>query len=188
MQNNNNKEIEVKLLVSDLSELAEKIKTAGGILIQPEFFQRTVRFDTPEQSLEKDKIFLRIRTGDKNVVTLKKRIDGSELEKRGLKEREELETEVVDVDKIHQILNGLGFTREWIMEKYRADYRLGQVIISLDRLPFGNFAEVEGEPDKIEDAIQQLGLSKVERSALSYWGLFDEHKKRHNLSAENILF
>lgn len=100
MNKDNNKEIEVKLLVADFSGLAEKIKVAGGVLLQPEFFQRTVRFDTPEQSLEANKTFLRVRTGDKNVVTLKRRIDGSELEARGLKEREEVETEVGDTEKV----------------------------------------------------------------------------------------
>lgn len=188
MNKDNNKEIEVKLLVADFSGLAEKIKVAGGVLLQPEFFQRTVRFDTPEQSLEANKTFLRVRTGDKNVVTLKRRIDGSELEARGLKEREEVETEVGDTEKVRQILNILGFTREFIMEKYRTDYHLDETVISLDRLPFGNFVEVEGEPEEIETTIQKIGLTEAERSARSYWGLFDEYKKKYNLSGENIVF
>ena len=188
MSQNNNREIEVKLLVSDFSDLAEKIRAAGGVLLQPEFFQRTVRFDTPEQSLKSNKTFLRVRSGDQNVITLKRRIDGGELEAKGFKEREELETEIGDIEKVRQIINILGFTREWIMEKYRTDYRLGEVIISLDRLPFGIFVEVEGEPTDIEMAIQKLGLTEVARSIETYWGLFDEYKKKHNLSGENIVF
>ncbi|MFA5736980.1 MAG: CYTH domain-containing protein [Candidatus Paceibacterota bacterium] len=188
MLKNNNREIETKLLVSDLPTITKKIIAVGGILVQPEFFQRTVRFDTSDEKLKKEKISLRVRTGDKDVITLKKRIDGHKREKEGLKEREELETEVEDIAEIRQILINLGFTREWIMEKYRTNYKLGEAVISLDRLPFGCFVEVEGEPEEIESVIQKLELLEVERSAQSYWGLFEEFKKKTNLTVENILF
>ena len=74
MNKDNNKEIEVKLLVADFSGLAEKIKVAGGVLLQPEFFQRTWRFDTPNKGLEANKTFLASADWRKNVVTQKEEL------------------------------------------------------------------------------------------------------------------
>jgi adenylate cyclase class 2 len=178
-----NIEVEVKLIVRDLETIRDKVLASGGKQIHPEVLQRTVRLDTPEGDLQKKGIFLRVRTGDISVITLKSKKDNS-VYKSSL----ELETEVKSAEMAENIFRGLGYTEELIMEKYREDFELGDTVVSLDRLPFGNFVEVEGEPDKIEAVIKLLELESEERSTATYWHLHEEFNKANNLTDENIIF
>ncbi|MEK9183490.1 MAG: CYTH domain-containing protein, partial [Patescibacteria group bacterium] len=95
-----------------------------------------------------------------------------------------------DIKKAIEILNHLGFTKEHIMEKYRTEYKLGEVILALDKLPFGDYLEIEGEKEKIEKAISALGLDGDKRLICSYWHLFDDYNQEHGITApdENIFF
>lgn len=62
------------------------------------------------------------------------------------------------------------------------------MIISIDRLPFGNYAEIEGDEIKIEETIKLLDLENNERITVTYWDLHDRYNKEHGLSEENIVF
>ena len=172
-----NIEVEIKLLGVDFPKAKKQIMALGGKQIHAEVFQRTARFDTLNDDLEKQKTFLRVRTGAKSVITLK--------EKRGEKTSDyknslELETEVGDASIVEEILRHLGYNKEIIMEKYREDYELKGAIVSFDRLPFGNFVEVEGSPDQIEEVIKLLELEKAERSTSTYWHLHEGFNQKNN--------
>jgi inorganic triphosphatase YgiF len=65
-----NKEIEVKFKVNVLDQMAEKIKKAGGKGGE-EFFQKTIRLDTPNDDLEKRGVFLRVRKEIADTMTVK---------------------------------------------------------------------------------------------------------------------
>ncbi len=58
--------------------------------------------------------------------------------------RQEIEFEVSDFGAARRLLEALGYRVYTSYEKYRETYRLGQVIIALDEMPFGTFAELEG--------------------------------------------
>lgn len=158
--------------------IAKKAKKKG------EGFQRTIRMDTPDHDLEKQGTFLRVRTGGKNIVTLKKKIktDGDVFERR------ELETEVKDPEMLADIFANLGFTKRYIMEKYRIDYEYKNTKISLDELPFGVFVEIEGEPADIKNVANELSLDLLNKIVVTYWDLFEKYKKKTNLKGENIVF
>ena len=149
-----------------------------------EGFQRTIRMDTPDNGLEKQGTFLRVRTGGKNIVTLKKKIktDGDVFARR------ELETEVKDPKLLADIFANLGFTKRYIMEKYRIDYEYKNTKISLDELPFGVFVEIEGEPADIKNVANELNLDLSNKIVVTYWDLFEKYKKKTNRKGEDIVF
>lgn len=149
-----------------------------------EGFQRTIRMDTPDLQLEKHGTFLRVRTGFKNIVTLKKKIKGD----GAVFERRELETEVKDPDLLVDIFAKLGFTKQFIMEKYRIDYEYKNTKISLDELPFGIFIEVEGESNDIKNVATRLHLDLSSKIVVTYWDLFEEYKKKTKQKGKDIVF
>ena len=182
---NNLIEVEIKFQIPDLSILEEKIKAVGGRELHRNIFQQTVRMDTPEESLKKKGIFLRVRDGEKKIMTVKSKLPGSD---EKFKERQELEIEISDVAIAEKILIALGFTQKGIMEKYRTEYELEKTILALDHLPFGSYLEIEGDKNSIEKVIKMLGLENQERLVCTYWHLFNDYKKANNLTGENIVF
>lgn len=82
----------------------------------------------------------------------------------------------------------LGFDNEFIMEKYRKKFILPKAEITIDRLPFGNFAEIEADKDEIDRLTSILGINQSERITVTYWDLHDDYNIRHNLSEKNIIF
>ena len=66
---------------------------------------------------------------------------------------------------------------------------LGDVEISLDEMPFGNFCEVEGpDIDSIRGAAELLGLDWEKRSTLSYLALFTNLKEKLGLIMRDLTF
>lgn len=182
---NNLIETEVKFKIQDLEELEKKIKLVKGKELHRNVFQRTVRMDTSDEQLIKRGVFLRVRDGEKKIMTVKSKLSGGD---EKFKERQELEIEISDVKLAEKMMFELGFTKKWIMEKYRTEYELIGTILALDKLPFGNYLEIEGDKDSIEKAIRILGLENEERITNTYWHLFDDYKKENNLNGENIIF
>jgi len=182
---NNPIEIEIKFKIADLTGLEEKIKAVGGKELHHNVFQRTVRMDTPEESLRERGVFLRVRDGEKRVMTVKSKLAGSD---ERFKERQELEIEISDVSMAEEMLVTLGYAKKWIMEKYRTEYELAGTVLALDHLPFGDYLEIEGDKESIEEAITILGLEDQEKITCSYWHLFDDYKKANGLVGENIVF
>ncbi len=175
-------EVEVKFSISDVDSFNNKLRLIGASFIGSAF-QRTIRFDTPDNSLESDGKFLRVRSGFSDVITLKSKVVND-----SFFEREEIELNVSDINKMRLILNRLGFSNEFIMEKYRSKWLFNNITICVDKLPFGSFIEIEGDSDGIKSVIKELGLDFNNRLTVSYWDLFDDYKKRNNINAKNIVF
>jgi adenylate cyclase class 2 len=76
-----------------------------------------------------------------------------------------------------------------IYEKYRTVYELSGTLITIDEMPFGDFAEIEGiDRANIENVCNQLGLIWEHRSLESYAVLFEIVKKNLNLSFRDLTF
>lgn len=175
-------EIEIKFKIENPNFLRKILKNQGAKFLG-KTFERTFRFDTPDSKLEKNKKFLRIRTGFKNVITLKKKIKSKKFKKR-----EEIELEIADPEKMKIILEILGFTKIRVMEKYREKWRLHGVEIVIDKLPVGNFIEIEGKEKSIKEIVDILGLDFKNRITKTYWDLWKEYAKRKGIKEENITF
>lgn len=82
---------------------------------------------------------------------------------------------VNNFDTARKLLEALGYRVAVIYEKYRTTYKLGNVLVTLDEMPYGSFAEIEG-PDgvSIKAAADRLGLDWEKRIFDSYLALFDK--------------
>ena len=127
--------------------------------------------------LDTDRCALRLRQegGRGGVLTFKER-PGSEPE--AVKRRREIETEVADAAAASAVLEALGYRAALVYEKRRATYRLGGAEVVLDELPFGWFAEIEGEEIDILDAERRLELTTAENVHETYPELTVRHGLR----------
>ncbi len=178
------KEIEVKFKVADFEPFRKALKKRRAKFLG-RAFEKTIKFDTPNGFLRRHDLWIRTRSGFKNVLTLKEKVGR---ENKRFKQREETEIEISDIEKMGQILKRLGFSKTLIMEKYREKWRLENVEIVLDRLPFGNFMEIEGSPNSIKRTERILRLNQEERIIATYWHLWDGIRKKKGIKNENIVF
>ncbi|MEJ7709753.1 MAG: CYTH domain-containing protein [Pyrinomonadaceae bacterium] len=95
-----------------------------------------------------------------------------------MKSQREDETEVANAKEMIAVLEGLGYKPSLIYEKRRKTWNIGGVEVVLDELPFGLFAEIEGEEEDIISAEISLDLSQVPAEMRTYPELAAEHGKR----------
>jgi adenylate cyclase class 2 len=124
---------------------------------------------------------LRLRKiGDFTVLTYKEKVksDG------GPKRKIEYETSVADVEAMEHIIERLGYRLTAVYEKRRKYWRLGDVEVVLDELPFGLYMEIEGTIEAIEKAEKKLGLKEVEHEPRGYPRLTIKYGKMNGDVAE----
>ena len=163
------KEREIKIPVSDLDAVRERLLAVGADLHRPASLEANQVFDLVdvpvEQRLRSRRELLRLRSdGAGNWLTFKSapRFVGS------VKERVEHEFSVDDPTAARLLLESLGFEVAVRYEKVRETWRLDGCEVSLDRTPMGDFVEVEElaedlPPDRIVEVGRRCGLD-VERS------------------------
>ena len=178
------KEIELKFKIDKPDLIRKKLKKERAKFLG-KTFERTFKFDTKNNDLKEQGKFLRIRTGFKSTITFKRKIKPKD---KDFKEREEIELEISDPEKMKKILENLGFTKKWIMEKYREKWVLGNAEIVIDRLPFGNFIEIEGAKKAIQKTTKLLGLNLKDGITATYWGLWEDYRKSKGIKDGNIIF
>jgi len=178
------KEIEIKFKIDKPGLIRKKLKNQEAKFLG-KVFERTIKFDTKNNDLKKQGKFLRIRTGFENTLTFKRKIKPKDIK---FKEREEIELEISDPRKMKKVLENLGFTKKWIMEKYREKWQLNKVEIVIDKLPFGNFIEIEGTKKAIQKTAKILGLNMEGKITATYWGLWEDYCKKKGIKDENIVF
>jgi len=171
-------EVELKFPVEDFDTLVPILKNKGRKL-SPWYFEQNIVLDTQEQLLKEKDILLRLRKGLDHVLTLK----FPEVDTDGpVKKREELEAKVEDIYILEKIFKTLGFFPFLSYEKFRQKWELEDCKICLDILPFGNFIEIEG--DKIFQAAKILRLVVEQGTKKTYYELFQDFLKSHNLPLE----
>jgi adenylate cyclase, class 2 len=169
-------ETEVKIYVNNLEAVAGRLQAAGAILLTPRVFERNIRYENADESLTARGIIVRLRQDHRNRLTYK---EPSKAHEDGLTTRFEAEVEIDDFDTMALILERLGYHPHTTYEKYRTTYTLDGAEIVLDELPYGDFVEIEGQPDNIHRVIDKLGLIMAQRYRDNYLALFDN--VRHNL-------
>ncbi|MCA9911699.1 MAG: class IV adenylate cyclase [Anaerolineae bacterium] len=184
MSNTQHRETEVKIFTPNLHEIREKLEQLGARLLQERVFELNVRYDSSDGSLSSRGIVLRLRQDTQTRLTYK---SPGNIE-RGIVTREELEVALSDFDTMDIILAKLGYHPYMTYEKYRAVYQIGAVEVMLDELPYGNFIEVEGMAQDIEDILQTLGLHHAQRRTDSYTKLFDFVRHHLELHFQDLTF
>ncbi len=160
-------ETEVKIRLTEKAAILERIEHAGLTLSVARQFEANTLYDTPDQSLRGREMLLRLRQiGDKAVVTWK-----GPGHPGPYKSRPELETSVGSIEILGEILMQVGYQPFFRYEKYRTEFvrqnRLG--VVTVDETPIGDFLELEGPGDWIDEMAAQLGFSRQRLHAGELW-------------------
>lgn len=164
------KEIEVKFKIDEKDQIKEKLIGLGVSLSEP-YKQTTYGFFSVD-SIERG-IFPRIRDEKNNIVLTVKVKPKKET---NYFERMEYSMKIGNAKEGEDILRVLGFDDIRVFEKIRQESELLNTKIVLDELYFGNFIEIEGEKEDIENVIIKLGLDNKERITKAYLALEDDYK------------
>lgn len=183
---NMKKEIEVKIELT-----AEEFKNFVNNTDKIFNFERTYGYFKEDFLNIKEGVFPRIKyiEGEKKEIILtvkRKRNDNAQFF-----EREEMEVKIYEgesIDTLRELIKSMGFNKEIIFEKKRKNIFKNNIIISFDELPFGFFAEFEGEPEKIEHFLNEYNFSKKPRIVKAYLGLWEDYKKTHGIAEANCTF
>lgn len=178
-------EKEVKYHITDPIALIDKLKEQNAIF-SGYHLERTIRVDKPGWELSNAGTFIRLRSGFKNTLTLKE----ARKKESEVSERMEIEVEIDDVGLCQKLLQEIGLTESLIMEKYRMLWKIKDTLITIDELPFGIYAEIEGSIQSIKVISELLGLKYEERIIITYWEIYEElmkasHQKEYD---PNIVF
>ncbi len=182
-------EIEAKLKVESLAEVAAGISKLGGKLHQ-KVLQRDYYFDDAAESLMSSDRCLRLRcqsTGshEKVVLTYK-----GPKEKTRLKKRQEINVVVEDADSAEKLAVALGYEKALSFEKKREIWLLDDCQVCLDELPLlGRFVEIEGpDEEKIARLQEKLGLGDIPHIPKSYATLMREKLEHEGTGKREIYF
>ena len=179
-----NYEQEAKFYIARLPDLESKLKALQASLKHPRVFESNLRFDFPDRRLTGKRQVLRLRQDERARLTFKGPTDPAQ----EISSRPEIEFEVSSFANARALLEALGYEISVMYEKYRTSYELNGCEITLDEMPYGTFAEIEGpNAAAIRGAANLLGLKWTARSRESYLMLF-ERLRQGGLSARNLSF
>lgn len=178
-------EVEAKFHVSDLFRIAARLAELSAEVEHPRVLEQNWRYDTSDRSLEANWQILRLRVSHNVMLTYKGRSEAVD----GTSQRPEYQTEVGDVAQTRLLLKALGYEVSGYYEKYRTEYRLDGMMITLDEMPFGDFVEIEGESvPAIQKLAADLGLDWEANITENYMLLFERMKQVLGLEIEEISF
>jgi predicted adenylyl cyclase CyaB len=154
-------EVELKSAVDDVDRRRAAIESAGATLVFAGRLEDR-RYDTYDRALAARDHVLRVRIYRANGESR------AELDWKGptrrdgqYKLREEVGTTVSDADALVTMLEQLGYEISVAIDREIAQYDLDGTMIRFERYPrMDDLVEVEGVPDRIEHAIDVLGLPR----------------------------
>ncbi len=183
--NRNDTEVEAKFYLGDPDGLRRRLEALGAVLAHPRVHEVNLRFDLPDGSLTRERRVLRLRRDSRAVLTFK----GPTQPGAEVAVRQEIESEVADFDACRRLLEALGYQVSVMYEKFRTTYRLEEMEIVLDELPYGAFCEIEAaDGDSIHRLAGQLGLDWAARITMSYLALFDQLKRARGWAIRDLSF
>lgn len=161
-----------KLTMAEAARLRKRLRETGAARRGVEFEENTLYAGA---NLATGRRILRLRrVGDGALLTLKEQSPSAS----DIKMRREEETAVADAGALASILSALGYEPALVYEKRRETWELGRVEVVVDELPFGLFAEIEGDAEAIHEAERRLGLTEVTAESKTYPQLTREHGTR----------
>lgn len=181
------KEIEVKIRVPDRAAILDRVRGLGLTVRVPRRFESNILYDTTDKTLQRQGMLLRLRqSGGTCVITWKGAGTPSQY-----KSRPELETSIGSIETLDQILGRLGYHRSFRYEKYRtefADDGNARGVVTLDETPIGNFLELEGPGDWIDETARRLGFSQQNYVLDSYGRLYLADCARRGVEPKDMVF
>jgi adenylate cyclase, class 2 len=180
-----NIEVEVKFYLHDLAVTRNLVEKTGGIFEKRDT-ETNLRLEDRHFSLFKRKSLLRLRhTQDHNLLTYKGKVNAPD---SGCKVYNEIEVMVSDFQNMIGILENIGYRQVQRYEKIRETYRVRNVLLCLDTMPYGNFMEIEGDPKEIKETAENLGFKWKDRILGNYLSIFEQLKNKFNLGFNDVTF
>ncbi|MBN2330378.1 MAG: class IV adenylate cyclase [Candidatus Aenigmarchaeota archaeon] len=175
-------EIEVKFRVDDPGTIIERLKRVGARKVD-DGFERNIKFDRKCRLLKAGSL-LRLRSyAGKADITYKKRLPSEKFMMR-----EEIILNVDSFERGKRLLEAIGFKPDFRYEKRRQTWEYNGAGILVDELVIGNFIEIEGTKEKIEETAGKLGLDMRDAIPMSYGELFIEHCKAKGVPLHDMVF
>jgi adenylate cyclase class 2 len=196
------REVEVKLLVSDIAEILPRIHKLGAKSLGRVLEQNTL-FDTPDSGFRRSRRLLRLRRqtpapghgmrgGPHSAMLTSKAPPATPAAAapKGpvYKEAQENEADVGNIPGLTAALKAMGFRPGFRYEKYRTGFRLRSLHLDLDETPVGIFLELEGKPAEINRTARALGFSAKAYIRATYWTLYAADCRLHRRKPQNMLF
>lgn len=178
------REVEIKFVIDDLAAVESKLRALGFRQQTPRTYEMNTLYDLPGGVLRARGELLRLRRyGDSWKLTHKGQVSAGRH-----KSRAELETGVGDGEQMDGILRALGFAPSFRYEKFRSEWSDGAGHVVLDETPIGNYGEIEGPPEWIDQTARALAIADSKYITDSYAQLFFAWKRRNGSPAEEMTF
>lgn len=186
------RETEIKLEIRSPRVLRRRLSELGFRTVQARHFESNALFDFPDLRLWKARCLLRLRLADKQwTLTFK----GAPLRSRRYKIRKEIEIGIEEGCLLREILEILGLREAFRYEKYRTVYAQrvrGQKspgpLLVYDATPIGNYLELEGPQDWIDQIASQLGYQRKDYLTASYASLYRQKCHERGEKPANMVF
>lgn len=181
-------ETEVKIRLADEIAARRRLDDARFSISKPRRFEANTLYDTSDRELKRSQMLLRLRqAGSDGLLTWKgPSIAGPH------KSRPELETSVASVETMDRILRAIGYEPAFRYEKYRTEFKqsreAGEGVVTLDETPIGDFFELEGTPEWIDQTAALLGFERDAYVLASYGRLYLDHCAAHGLEPGDMVF
>ncbi len=157
---------------SDHMRLRAALRKLGAKL-EGSYAEENFRFEGRGKITRRNTLRLRVLDGGpRGVLTAK----GPAQFVAGVKVREETEASVTEAHAMLDLLQQLGFRVLVVYRKQRAVWKLGVTSITLDKLDFGYFAEVEGPLESVAEVARSLGLDPAKAVKDSYSVMARKHE------------
>ena len=182
MKNNN---IQIKFKVENVDIFLEELRKNKYILIGGTF-ENTIRYDFEDERLLKNGIFIRTKNGFDNTITIKERSKDKSHKKYF--EYSNSTFEIEDCNLMKYLLEKIGLTKTYIMEKYRIVWKRREIEIYLDELPFGTYCEVCSSEKEIKNILDKFNIETIYKC--TYWEIYNqiENKQKDIKFEKNHIF
>jgi len=180
-------ETEIKLrLLADPGPIRRSLRSLGFRVSKRRVHEMNVLFDTPEFSLRKQGMLIRLRAVNSRTILTYKGPPQPGKHKR----REEIESGVENSQNFERVLSRLGYAPVFRYEKFRTEYGQSGApgIVTVDETPIGNFLEIEGPASWIDRTAKALGFSTPDYITKSYGTLYIDYCAALGIQPRNMLF
>jgi adenylate cyclase, class 2 len=181
-------ETEIKFRVEDLAGLTSRLEAAGFHVETPRSFESNVLYDSPNREMRGRTEIVRIRNYAGRCLLTHKRLPDNGPGEDTHKHRVETETLVSDGDALAAVFLSIGLVAAFRYEKWRTEWEDGEGHCVVDETPIGDFAELEGSAEWIDQTAQTLGVAQDQYITISYGRLFEQWKEEHGSSAQDLTF
>ena len=177
-------EREIKLQFATADEARAAVLRIGATSLRPRRLQEDCLLDTPDMTLQRQGLALRVRSENgASRVTFKGPVQSA-----AMKVREEIETAVGDGALALQLFDRLGYRPSFRVQKYREEFAKDGCVIAIDETPIGTFIEIEGSEDAITALAGALGRNPVDYIVTSYRALHADDCRRRGVPAGHMVF